>query len=194
MKLDKLEVYDPTEFDITMTATLSQDGVAVRLDYWPATLTADFVESIGQTFQAVVDSLMSDQNRSIGELDLISAADTSWIHSWNELEPPGAASVCIHEVIAQQALARRDSPAICSWDGDFIYHDLERLSDDFTFYLVDIGVQAEAIVPIYIEKSAWAIIALPSVLKPEAGLSSWIQPIPPAGWQTLPDLLALRRS
>lgn len=81
-----------------MTATLSQDGVAVQLNYWTAVLSWGFVESMGQTFQAVVDSLLSDLHRSVGELDLINAPDASRIHSWNEVAPPCTASVCIHEV------------------------------------------------------------------------------------------------
>ena len=78
---------------------------------------------------------------------------------------PEKKEVCAHEQIMQQVATYPEAPAICSWDGDFTYRKLNRLSNRLAHHLVSLGVGPEVIVPLCFEKSAWAIVAMLAVMK-----------------------------
>jgi non-ribosomal peptide synthetase component F len=78
---------------------------------------------------------------------------------------PGGVERCIHELFAEQAQARPDAPAICAWDGELTYGELDALSTKLAGHLVELGVKAEDIVPLCFEKSMWTVVAMLAVLK-----------------------------
>jgi non-ribosomal peptide synthetase component F len=93
-----------------------------------------------------------------------SAAAFERMLEWNREVPP-AVNAFVHKLI--QAKADRDpkSQAICSWDGNLTYGELEGLSSRLASYLVTQGVGPEVIVPLCFEKSQWAIVGLLAVIK-----------------------------
>jgi len=86
------------------------------------------------------------------------------IWNWNSTVPP-AVERCIHELFIEQANARPDAPAICAWDGELTYGELDELSTKLAGHLVHLGVKAEDIVPLCFEKSMWTVVAMLAVLK-----------------------------
>ncbi|PHH92901.1 hypothetical protein CDD83_3732 [Cordyceps sp. RAO-2017] len=165
-----LEIDENTEFDMTMTATLSQEGVRVRLDYWNNPFRRDSAERVMHTLQTTVNSLLSYAQRPIGQLSVISDKDSLQLRLWNEARPCYL-DTCIHKVISEQVKARPRAPAICSWDKNFTYRELDRVADKFASGLLAQpgGVPTDTVVPICIEKSAWAIVAMLAVLKAGGG-------------------------
>ncbi|UKZ75699.1 putative secondary metabolism biosynthetic enzyme [Trichoderma virens FT-333] len=61
-------------------------------------------------------------------------------------------------MIHEQALLNPDNLALCAWDGDVTYKELDELSTRLAFRLVDEGVVANQIVPVCFEKSMWATV------------------------------------
>ncbi|KAK4182166.1 Nonribosomal peptide synthetase 3, partial [Podospora australis] len=82
----------------------------------------------------------------------------------NQAVPEGI-SQCVHHLI--KAIAGRNplSPAICAWDGQMSYGELDELSTRLAGYLIGLGVKPEEIVPLCFEKSKWTIVAMLAVLK-----------------------------
>ncbi|KAH8757073.1 hypothetical protein BGZ57DRAFT_802778, partial [Hyaloscypha finlandica] len=72
---------------------------------------------------------------------------------------------CIHQVFAQRVRERPDSEAVCGWDQQFSYSELDTLSSRLAFRLVSLNVGSEVLVPLCFEKSAWTIVAMMAVLK-----------------------------
>ncbi|PVI01698.1 acetyl-CoA synthetase-like protein, partial [Periconia macrospinosa] len=80
------------------------------------------------------------------------------IWKWNSEVPP-AVERCIHELFEEQANARPEAPAICAWDGEMTYGELDELSSRLAGHLVELGVQPEEVVPLCFEKSKWTVVA-----------------------------------
>ncbi|KAK2600115.1 hypothetical protein QQS21_005130 [Conoideocrella luteorostrata] len=165
-----LEIDENTEFDMTMTATISQDGVGIRLDYWNNIFSRESVQRVMKTFHSTVNSLLVDITRPLSDLTLISDVDILQLGLWNNSRPRYL-DTCIHEVISEQVKARPRASAICSWDKSFTYRELDRVTDTFASALLvqPDGVSTNTVVPICMEKSAWAIVAMLSVLKAGGG-------------------------
>ncbi|THC87382.1 hypothetical protein EYZ11_013173 [Aspergillus tanneri] len=58
-----------------------------------------------------------------------------------------------------------DAPAVCAWDGELTYKELDELSTRLAHHLVGLGVGPETIVPLCFEKSMWMPVAMLGVMK-----------------------------
>ncbi|KAI1521240.1 EntF Non-ribosomal peptide synthetase module, partial [Pyrenophora tritici-repentis] len=72
---------------------------------------------------------------------------------------------CVHELFADQAKEQPQAPAICAWDGEMTYGELDELSSRLARHLVKVGVEVEDVVPLCFEKSMWTVVAMLAVLK-----------------------------
>ncbi|XTI94683.1 nonribosomal peptide synthetase [Cenococcum geophilum] len=155
--------YDPTEYDIVVTGVASDRDVSISLSYWSSSLTdwqaVNLASAFAKAFQSVLDG-----DRPLSKLDLFSDRNWSQVLKWNR-KCPEAVDACVHELVAQQVLARPDASAVCGWDASFSYRELDELSTRLAHHLVGLGVGPEMFVPLCFEKSAWAIVAMLAVLK-----------------------------
>jgi amino acid adenylation domain-containing protein/non-ribosomal peptide synthase protein (TIGR01720 family) len=78
---------------------------------------------------------------------------------------PKIGDSCIHQVFSQRVRESPDSEAVCGWDQQFSYSELDTLSSRLAFRLVSLNVGSEVLVPLCFEKSAWTIVAMMAVLK-----------------------------
>ncbi|KAI0602864.1 hypothetical protein F4775DRAFT_581102 [Biscogniauxia sp. FL1348] len=68
-------------------------------------------------------------------------------------------------MIQEQKRRQPDAQAVCAWDGNFTYSELDGLSSRLACYLSEQGVSAEVFVPVCFEKSKWTVFAVLAVLK-----------------------------
>jgi amino acid adenylation domain-containing protein len=120
---------------------------------------------ISQLLRADLQRSKMDVIQTMSEQDLIDA----W--TWNAVVPEDV-DVCVHDIFAESARRRPDAPAICAWDGELTYQELDTLSTTLAVYLVSRGIRPNAgiIIPICIEKSVWTPVAQLAVMK--AGAAS----------------------
>jgi amino acid adenylation domain-containing protein len=117
-------------------------------------------ESKQETF-ADSNSLRPD-NKDFEGLEPV--ADLKRIKQWNK-ELPITSNLTVHSAFKLQVSEHPDSPAICSWDGNLSYSELDDLSNRFASYLCHLGVRPEVLVAICFDKSKWAVVAMLAVLK-----------------------------
>ncbi|KAL1969933.1 hypothetical protein VTN77DRAFT_7443 [Rasamsonia byssochlamydoides] len=65
------------------------------------------------------------------------------IFLWNQTAPESV-DVCTHELIRARSLSRPHSPAVCAWDGNLTYAELEELSSRLAHHLATIGTADRA--------------------------------------------------
>lgn len=164
------------EFDLRATAgsenyaimvecTLKNDGVEIHIEFDQNSISKIQMERVLRQFEHVLLQLNTEsQSLTMADLELVSPHDLQLIETWNMGELPKRMA-CIHELFEEVARSQPEGQAICSWDGDFSYREVDRLSTTLALQLQDLGVTAEVIVPIMFEKSAWAHVAQLSILK-----------------------------
>ncbi|PTB57225.1 hypothetical protein M431DRAFT_551549 [Trichoderma harzianum CBS 226.95] len=94
--------------------------------------------------------------------------DQDIIWGWNH-DLPERVNELLHNIIHERAIENPESLALCAWDGDMTYKELDDLSTKLAFRLVDEGVVANQIVPVCFEKSKWATVSMLGVLKAGGG-------------------------
>ncbi|KAK3675254.1 NRPS [Recurvomyces mirabilis] len=129
-------------------------------------LATEQMERIGHQFEHILRQLCAGHNSTspMGEVDFVSAHDLKTIWSWNATVP-SAENSCVHEIIGDTARRQPDAPALCAWDGDLTYHELNRYGTQVAHHLVDLGIGYGDLVPIYFEKSMWTTVAILGVMK-----------------------------
>jgi len=87
------------------------------------------------------------------------------LSQWNQFLPRTIYQ-CVHHMIHERSLAQPEAIATCAWDGSWSYRELDELSTIIARILVEqYEIQAETFVPICMEKSRWAPVAMLAVMK-----------------------------
>ena len=108
-----------------------------------------------------------DSGIMLADVEIISPEDRQEIGAWNATtnatpEPDS----CVHALIERSVAQQAERQAICAWDGNLTYKELDQLANALAFHLVnDLGLKPESMVPLYLEKSKWYVVAALAVLK-----------------------------
>ncbi|KAM0350534.1 hypothetical protein ACHAPU_003016 [Fusarium lateritium] len=156
--------------NVQIQATLEDDVLLLR-PTWRQPLGAEFLANhFAQAFVEVLNTTLTDANATLGSVLPLGELDKSVIWNWNKDLPPPV-PMCIHTPIAEQVRWRPDAPAICSWDGDLTYAEMDNFSTLLAQHLIDLGVKNGDIVPLCFEKSRWTTVGVMGIIKAGAAFS-----------------------
>lgn len=151
----------PLVFQVELGNTL---GLTLKLD--DRLLTAERGQRMLEHFSHVMDQLLKADSQTLAELDITCPTDIAEMQHWNEdktqVEPVHST---VHDLISVQAARCPDTAAVCSWDEDLTYAELDRLSTCVALQLKTLGVGLETYVLFSFDKSAFAIVAMLGILK-----------------------------
>lgn len=119
---------------------------------------------IARTMSKAITALTTDTTSRMLDVDLTTDQEIQQLWQWN-LHVPPAIEQCIHEIFAGQVKVQPQAQAICAWDGELTYAELDGLSSRLASHLVQMGIQNEEIVPLCFEKSMWTVVSILAVLK-----------------------------
>ena len=159
-----------TDF-FTYALTLSFDIAASKLHlsahYDSGVIPEWQLQRLIQYFESVLTQLLSADRPSarLANVRSISAGDEASIEQWNS-QPPALVERCIHDMIRQKANTMPHlTPAVCSWDIQLTYRELDEAASSFASHLQELGISHQSYVPICFEKSALTIIVMLAILK-----------------------------
>ncbi|KAE8351820.1 hypothetical protein BDV28DRAFT_149612 [Aspergillus coremiiformis] len=153
----------PDEYAIVVRCSVEDGPTVIRLDYQTSFLSEKQATGIANTLERAIFGLTGHEGE-IGHVSLLSDLDKSQISLWNK-GPLSRAHICVDTLIRERCLSQPTAPAICAWDGDFTYGELEDLSSALAKHLVALGVGPEVFVPLCFEKSRWTTVAMLAVIK-----------------------------
>jgi amino acid adenylation domain-containing protein len=102
--------------------------------------------------------------KTLKELEIVPPLEIDQIREWNS-GVPVVVERCIHDIVQERAQVDPEAQAVCAWDGELTYGELDDLSSHVASHLVHLGVGPEKVVPLCFEKSMWTVVAMLSVLK-----------------------------
>ncbi|RHZ61396.1 hypothetical protein CDV55_104784 [Aspergillus turcosus] len=84
-------------------------------------------------------------------------------------------AVCIPDVFHQRVLEQYDAPAVCAWDGELTYGELDDKSSALARILAQKGIQAGVFVSLCFDRSLWTAVAMLAVSK-AGGVFCFLEP------------------
>lgn len=127
------------------------------------------IQRILYQFSHIVRQIHRGLDGPLAATVTLSPEDEALLRVWNG-EPVQPVERCVHELIQQQCAGRPDALAICGWDGNLTYRQLEERSSRLASSLMRLGFGPETFVPLCFKKSCLTAVAMLGVLKAGAAL------------------------
>ncbi|KAI7970324.1 hypothetical protein EIK77_000321, partial [Talaromyces pinophilus] len=115
-------------------------------------------------FYQLCDGNQKQRQAALGDIRGPSIENLQQILTWN-YEVPTAVHACLHDQVREQSRVQPEAPAVCAWDGELTYSELEAQAEQVAYYLVTLGVGPEVMVALCMDKSKWAVVAMLAILK-----------------------------
>lgn len=146
---------------------MASDGLSIIARYGKGLIDSQQIARLLRQLGHLVKRIRvsPDKLPSAGELDILTPEDQAEIQSWNS-HPYPSQTTLIHKEMLKAASISPSKVAICAWDGEWTYSELDnitsRLAALIKFSTPD---QKHAILPIYFEKSKWVVASMLAVMK-----------------------------
>src|SRR5262249_26990540 len=141
----------------------------LRLDYRPDLFERASVEALAGRLVRLLEAAGAAPEGSIGRLDILSAGERRTIlQEWNATERAVPAAT-LPQLFAAQAAATPDAVAVVFEGEQLSYGELEVRANQLAHQLRALGVGAESVVGVCLERSLELVVALIAILKAGGG-------------------------
>ncbi|KAL7940855.1 hypothetical protein V8C42DRAFT_349180 [Trichoderma barbatum] len=180
--------FDPTEYDVTIDVMDSISEIDIQLNTRPGSLTSDEANRLAGCIGVALSEIIQNPYQRVEDISLVSAADLQLLRKWNSTLPK-TLDRCVHHLIDERAKSQPNAPAICSWDGDMTYQELDRLANGLANRLLQLGIGQGMIIPLCFEKSRWTSVAILAVMKVGSAFALLDASLPEQRLQAIVDQL-----
>ncbi|PLB45141.1 acetyl-CoA synthetase-like protein [Aspergillus steynii IBT 23096] len=162
--LERVRGYDPTEYDAMVTISIEDEHIRIHLSTWTTSLSDRQAQRVSNALGQLVFEIVERPYCTASQLNLLGENDRKEIYMWNR-NVPKRVDELVHKQIEERCRTQPNSPAVCAWDGDFTYAELDQLSSALAIHLMELGIRPGVFVPLCFEKSRWTTVAILSVMK-----------------------------
>ncbi|MEN8444812.1 MAG: condensation domain-containing protein [Cyanobacteria bacterium J06555_13] len=154
------------KFNITHNQSASSEKLAAQLSYDASLLSEDYIQCLAEQLQTLISNIVTHPEISIEKIELISAAKRETIlHQFNHTACDYPKDKCIHQLFEAQAQKTPDAVAVAFENEHLTYQQLNTKANQLAHYLQSMGVGAEVLVGIFVERSLDMLVGLLGILK-----------------------------
>ncbi|KAF9782556.1 Nonribosomal peptide synthetase gra1 [Fusarium sp. DS 682] len=149
---------------IECTPNMAGEKMEIKISYDAKVLEEQSVRRLARQMEHILQQLFTDSCRKIGDICLTSPSDIETLSAWNK-SLPQPVEATVHGLFAEMLTQQQHVTAICSWDGEMTYAELDSHSSHLAEHLVALGVGSGHYVPLCFEKSIWMVVSMLAVMK-----------------------------
>ncbi|OLF09114.1 hypothetical protein BLA60_21300 [Actinophytocola xinjiangensis] len=160
---------DATHYPLTLLAAVSQERMRLTFSYRPDVLDAGRIETIGDRFVALLDTLLTDPARPVGRVDPLTGTDRDLVlRAWNDTAHE-VAPARLAELFEAQAASDPHRPALTVGGDTLTYAQLNERANRLAHLLIERGAGPDRFVALCLSRSANLLVAMLATLKAGAG-------------------------
>jgi non-ribosomal peptide synthetase component F len=147
-------------YAMLVTCSVSADDLQVAVSFDSNVIKRQYVHRLIMQFEHILDQMTTcTLKMKVRDIEVASELDKADI--WrNAAILPSSVEICVHKLFQQVVQRQPEAPAICAWDGEFSYHELDVQSQLLAHGLRNAGVQEGEILPALFEKSKWVPVVM----------------------------------
>jgi natural product biosynthesis luciferase-like monooxygenase protein/amino acid adenylation domain-containing protein/non-ribosomal peptide synthase protein (TIGR01720 family) len=153
------------KFDLTLTLEATEEGLMGLWEYNTDLFEAEAIARMAGHFQTLLESIVGNPEQRIHELPMLSASERNQLLEWNNTQTEYPREQCIHQVFEQQVERSPDAVAVVFADRQITYRELNSRANQLAHYLRTLGVGAEVLVGISVDRSLDLIVGMLGILK-----------------------------
>ena len=154
-------------YALTVSFDVHASEIEVEAHYDPQCISQWLIERLLKYFEYALSQLSSIETDpcTLGEMRMLHAEDEATIRAWNS-KAPTHVEKCVHEIIHENAsMLPLSCPAICAWDAQMTYRELDQIATSFAHYLLGSGIGRQRYIPVCFEKTALVVISILAIMK-----------------------------
>ncbi|MEH2230338.1 MAG: non-ribosomal peptide synthase/polyketide synthase [Nostoc sp.] len=171
VELTGLTISDlPTEnvtakFDLTLAIGNTATGFAGVLEYNTDLFDSTTIERMADHFVTLLSAIVANPQERISQLPLLTAVEQQLLFDWNDTGVDYPSDKCIHQLFEEQAKRTPDAVAVVFEGEQLTYYELNSRANQLAHYLRSLGVGANELVGICVERSLEMVVGLLGILK-----------------------------
>ncbi|OJJ32292.1 hypothetical protein ASPWEDRAFT_175579 [Aspergillus wentii DTO 134E9] len=152
-------------YAVELTVILQKDQLVVEAAIDEHVVPQWEMQRILDQFSYILQQVHQKPQQQIQELSTLNPNDVQRLQQSNSKIDSESESELIVDVIRQHCTTQPLAPAVCAWDGDLSYDELNVLSANLATLLRSQGIGPDDFVPIYMGRSRWIVVAVLAVMK-----------------------------
>ena len=158
-----------SKFDLTLAWSDSPEGLRGWLEYNTDLFDAATITRMQGHFRTLVESVIAYPDRRVSQIPVLTQAEQrQLLFEWNETQADYPADVCIHDLFELQVRSTPHAVALETGHSRVTYHELNIRANQLAHYLARLGVGAESLVGVCMDRGADLMVALLGILKARA--------------------------
>jgi amino acid adenylation domain-containing protein len=154
-----------SQFDFTFHFVEADFGLIVKLEYNTDLFDEPTIDRLFGHFQTLLTAIVADPDRPLSALPLLTPIERQQLQAWSQIAVNDVPITCIDRLFAAQVEKTPDALAVISGDRQLTYRELDRHTNQLARYLHKLGVGAESLVGICVDRSIEMIVGLLGILK-----------------------------
>ena len=156
---------ETAKFDLTLELQETSEGLAGRFEYSTDLFNAETIERMVGHFQTLLEGIIANPDQKIAELPLLTEFERQQLAVWNNTETDYPKDACIHQLFEEQVDFTPDAIALVFEEQQLTYKELNQRANQLAHHLRNLGVGAEVLVGICVERSLEMVVGLLGILK-----------------------------
>jgi amino acid adenylation domain-containing protein len=157
---------DSSQFELVLTI----QGDLCHFRYQADVLDEPTVARLAGHYETLLRAAVAAPDRPASRLPMLPDAERQLLlRGWNDTARPYPAERCVHELFEERAAAVPDAAAVIAGADVLTYAELNRRANRLAHRLRRLGVRADDLVGICVERSPEMVVAIYGVLKAGAG-------------------------
>ncbi len=167
LTLDLLpQVASTAKLDLSVDLYETTDGIVGGFEYNRDLFSPETINRMVQHFCTLLESIVQAPDQPISNLEIMTSAEKQQIlREWNQTKASYAEHQFFHQLFEIQAKYTPDAVALIFEDEQITYKELNRRSNQLAHYLQQLGVGAEILVGLCVDRSVDMIIGMLAILK-----------------------------
>ncbi len=153
------------KFDLTLTMAETEGKLGGGIIYNIDLFDAATIKRMARQLELLLEAIVANPQQRLSELPLLTAAEQQTLADWNQTQREYADDVCIHELFERQAQDTPEAVALVFNEERLTYRELNCRANQVARYLRGVGVGAEVLVGILVERSVELVVAVLGILK-----------------------------
>ncbi len=154
------------KFDLTLAMVSTDDGLKGVWEYNTDLFESSTIERLSGHFLNLLGGIAANPQARISQLPLLTESETNQLLiEWNNTQVDYPEYKCIHQLFEEQVKRTPDAVAVVCSQQKLTYNELNCRANQLAHYLRKLGVKADTLVGISLERSLEMIVGLLGILK-----------------------------
>jgi len=154
------------KFDLTLAMQNTATGLAGAWEYNTDLFDPSTIERMTGHFLTLLEAIVAHPNQQIAQLPILSASEQQQLLvEWNNTQTEYPQDKCIHQLFEEQVEHTPNAVAVVYENQQLTYHQLNSRANQLAHYLQSLGVGADVLVGICVERSLEMVVGVLAILK-----------------------------